>query len=145
VEALAFKVGIVAGKHSLANTQYNRQNLPGIFANCHAYVHRHLLYHQFPEYEVPVKPSTSIELLFFGFVRPYKGLELLLHTMSLLKACNLDLTIAGEFWGGLHPTRDLISDLGVSGAVELRPWFRTEADASMLFSRAEAVVVPYRR
>ncbi|WP_214408695.1 glycosyltransferase family 4 protein [Sphaerisporangium fuscum] len=81
-------------------------------------------------------------LLFFGMVRPYKGLDLLLR--ALARVPDVSLTVAGEFWGGLDDTRALITELGLGDRVELRPGYVAAADVPALFARADALVLPYR-
>ncbi|MFI7417443.1 glycosyltransferase family 4 protein [Nonomuraea sp. NPDC049684] len=96
----------------------------------------------------PHLPSTSAEqsggvrrrLLFFGMVRPYKGLDLLLRALPE----GISLTVAGEFWGGLDETKALIDELGLAGRVELRPGYVPAADVPKLFAAADALVLPYR-
>ncbi|GAA0388587.1 glycosyl transferase family 1 [Acrocarpospora corrugata] len=81
-------------------------------------------------------------LLFFGIVRPYKGLDLLLR--ALARTPDVALTVAGEFWGGQDATRALIDELGLAERVELRPGYVAEAEVPELFGRADALVLPYR-
>lgn len=59
-------------------------------------------------------------LLFFGIVRPYKGLDVLLRALAEGPG-DVGLTVAGEFWGGLDETRELIRSLDLASRVELRP------------------------
>ncbi|MDR8408481.1 glycosyltransferase family 4 protein [Nonomuraea sp. 3-1Str] len=88
------------------------------------------------------EPSSGVHrrLLFFGLVRPYKGLDLLLRALPE----GVALTVAGEFWGGLDETRALIDELGVADRVELRPGYVAAEDVPGLFARADALVLPYR-
>lgn len=79
-------------------------------------------------------------LLFFGIVRPYKGLDLLLRALPE----GVGLTVAGEFWGGLAETRALIEELGIGDRVELRPGYVAAEDVPALFQTADALVLPYR-
>ncbi|MGW6494156.1 glycosyltransferase family 4 protein [Nonomuraea angiospora] len=96
----------------------------------------------------PHLPSTNAEkstqvhrrLLFFGIVRPYKGLDLLLRALP----DGISLTVAGEFWGGLEETRSLVAELGLGDRVELRPGYVAAEDVPGLFARADALVLPYR-
>ncbi|WP_433437854.1 glycosyltransferase family 4 protein [Nonomuraea sp. CA-141351] len=96
----------------------------------------------------PHLPSTNAEkstqvhrrLLFFGMVRPYKGLDLLLKALPE----GIGLTVAGEFWGGLDETEALIAELGIGDRVELRPGYVAAADVPKLFAQADALVLPYR-
>ncbi|MEV5746829.1 glycosyltransferase family 4 protein [Actinoallomurus sp. NPDC052308] len=81
-------------------------------------------------------------LLFFGMVRPYKGLDVLLR--ALARVDDVALTVAGEFWGGADETRALISSLGLEERVELRPGYVPAAEVPELFARADALVLPYR-
>jgi glycosyltransferase involved in cell wall biosynthesis len=79
-------------------------------------------------------------LLFFGIVRPYKGLDLLLRALPE----GVGLTVAGEFWGGLDETKALIDELGAGDRVELRPGYVAAEDVPELFASADALVLPYR-
>jgi glycosyltransferase involved in cell wall biosynthesis len=81
-------------------------------------------------------------LLFFGMVRPYKGLDLLLR--ALAEVPGVSLTVAGEFWGGLDGTEALIAELGLDGRVDLRPGYVPAAEVPALFAEADALVLPYR-
>lgn len=54
------------------------------------------------------------------------------------------LTVAGEFWGGLEETRALITELGLTERVDLRPGYVPAAEVPGLFAAADALVLPYR-
>ncbi|WP_066372996.1 glycosyltransferase family 4 protein [Herbidospora mongoliensis] len=86
--------------------------------------------------------SLSRRLLFFGIVRPYKGLDLLLR--ALAQVPDVRLTVAGEFWGGTETTMALIHELGLADRVELRPGYVPADDVPRLFAEADALVLPYR-
>ena len=87
---------------------------------------------------------TDLELLFFGLVRPYKGLDILLDAMKLLKRGDVSLTIAGEFWQGLEETKAQIDRLSSKNSIELISRYVDEAEMAELFHRADAIVLPYR-
>ncbi|MEV5830796.1 glycosyltransferase family 4 protein [Spirillospora sp. NPDC052242] len=82
-------------------------------------------------------------LLFFGIVRPYKGLDVLLRALAK-GPDDVALTVAGEFWGGLDDTEKLIGELGLASRVELRPGYVPAADVPGLFADADALILPYR-
>ncbi|WP_250284945.1 MULTISPECIES: glycosyltransferase [unclassified Frankia] len=82
-------------------------------------------------------------LLFFGLVRPYKGLDVLLRALAAGPP-DVRLTVAGEFWGGVDDTRRLVGELGLAGRVELRPGYVPAAEVPALFTAADALVLPYR-
>ncbi|GII82721.1 glycosyl transferase family 1 [Sphaerisporangium siamense] len=86
--------------------------------------------------------GVTRRLLFFGIVRPYKGLDLLLR--ALARVPGVSLTVAGEFWGGLDGTRALIAELGLGDRVELRPGYVPADEVPALFAGADALVMPYR-
>ena len=77
-------------------------------------------------------------LLFFGIVRPYKGLDVLLRALPP----EVSLTVAGEFWNGLEETRSLIAERGLD--VDLRPGYVPAKEVAGLFENADALVLPYR-
>lgn len=84
--------------------------------------------------------ETTNRLLFFGIVRPYKGLDVLLRALPP----EVKLTVAGEFWGGVEKTRALISSLGLAERVDLRPGYVPASEVPGLFAEADALVLPYR-
>jgi glycosyltransferase involved in cell wall biosynthesis len=86
---------------------------------------------------------AQCHLLFFGIVRPYKGLDVLLRALAGAPA-HATLTVAGEFWGGTEPTEKLIADLGLRDRVTLRPGYLPATAIPALFAAADALVMPYR-
>jgi glycosyltransferase involved in cell wall biosynthesis len=88
-------------------------------------------------------PGHRLRLLFFGIVRPYKGLDVLLRALARAPE-HLTLTVAGEFWGGPGDTEKLIAELGLAGRVTLRPGYLPAREIPALFAAADALVLPYR-
>ena len=91
----------------------------------------------------PVPAPAQCSLLFFGIVRPYKGLDVLLRALAGAPA-HVTLTVAGEFWGGTEQTEKLIADLGLRERVTLRPGYVPATAIPALFAAADALVLPYR-
>ena len=87
--------------------------------------------------------GASLRLLFFGIVRPYKGLDVLLRALAGAPA-HVTLTVAGEFWGGTEQTEKLIADLDLRDRVTLRPGYVPATAIPALFAAADALVMPYR-
>lgn len=86
-------------------------------------------------------------LLFFGFIRDYKGLDLLLEAMAdeRIQAMNLRLLVAGEFYGNEAHYNELIEKLGIQDQLVLRNAFIPSEAVKYYFGAADLVVQPYRR
>ncbi len=91
-------------------------------------------------------PVDQKIILFFGFIRKYKGLDILLEAMSLpiIKENNIHLLIAGEFYENEEKYTKMIADLGIRHLLFLRTDFIPDSEVSYYLSAADAVVQPYR-
>jgi glycosyltransferase involved in cell wall biosynthesis len=85
-------------------------------------------------------------LLFFGFIRSYKGLDLLLEAFAdpRLRNRKLKLIVAGEFYESDKPYRDIISRNNLGNEVLILDRFIREDEVASLFCAADLVVQPYR-
>lgn len=87
-------------------------------------------------------------VLFFGLIREYKGLDMLLDAWALLKdrqaLCGRKLLVAGEFYTGREPYLDRIERLGLQDEVILHDRFVPDEAVKYYFSAAEFLVLPYR-
>ncbi|MCR4892041.1 MAG: glycosyltransferase [Lachnospiraceae bacterium] len=85
------------------------------------------------------------KLLFFGFVRPYKGLHYLLRALAILKkeAFPVKLTVAGDF-GGTYPEygREM-AELGIEDLVEIHDGYTPDREVQNYFNACDAAVLPY--
>lgn len=90
--------------------------------------------------------DDSPVLLFFGYVRPYKGLEMMLRAMPLIlsREPSLRLVVAGQFHDDPAVYRRLIDRLGIGESVDLYPGYVAAERTSLYFAAADAVVLPYR-
>ena len=93
-------------------------------------------------------PQNENIILFFGFIRKYKGLDLLLEAMSLLKSkqptTNIKLLIAGEFYEDQKPYNNLIAQLNISSSLILKTDFIPDSEVKYYLSAADFVIQPYR-
>jgi len=83
-------------------------------------------------------------LLFFGFIRKYKGLDILLQAMPLIKNKNLKLIVAGEFYESKEEYLKLIKEHHLENAIIMRDEYIPKDDVRFYFSAADLIVQPYR-
>ncbi|HTB99914.1 MAG TPA: glycosyltransferase, partial [Ferruginibacter sp.] len=87
-------------------------------------------------------------ILFFGFIRKYKGLDILLDAIKILKDQNanqsIKLLIAGEFYGDRKPYDTQIEELGIKDDLILRTDFIPDSEVKYYLCAADVVVQPYR-
>jgi len=90
--------------------------------------------------------SGNLYLLFFGFIRAYKGLDLLIEAFSdsRLRDRNLKLIIAGEFYEDRAPYMDLIRGHKLENEVIFFDHFIKDNEVPLFFSIADLVVQPYK-
>lgn len=84
-------------------------------------------------------------VLFFGLIRKYKGLDMLLDAFNELKQDkNIKLVIAGEFYEDKQPYLDLIEKYQIQDQVILHAKFIANEDVKLYFSATDLVALPYR-
>lgn len=88
-------------------------------------------------------PRVHRRLLFFGLVRPYKGLDVLLQALADGPP-DVQLRVVGEFWGGVDAYVEQCRSLGISHRVELVPGYVAAEDVPAHFAGVDALVLPYR-
>lgn len=115
----------------------------------------HPLYDNFGE-AVPQKQAQThlhldpqfTYLLFFGFIRDYKGLDLLLKAFRQVKSSpagkNTKLLVAGEFYNNAEQYFLLEKELGLEGEVIWRTDFIPDDQVRFYFSAADLIVQPYK-
>lgn len=85
-------------------------------------------------------------VLFFGFIRDYKGLDLLLDAMAdeRMEHLGVKLIVAGEFYGDPKPYQEQISRLDISDRVVLHTDFIPDHEVNRYFCAADLVAQPYK-
>jgi glycosyltransferase involved in cell wall biosynthesis len=135
---------LCGGDGFFTQSEAERARLHALVPGARVAVHPHPIYTQFPKPSQALPRRATREFLFFGFVRPYKGLDILLRALAVLPDRDVMLTVAGEFWGKPDTTRALIDELGIVDQVELIARYVSETEAANLFHRADALIMPYR-
>jgi D-inositol-3-phosphate glycosyltransferase len=122
-----------------------RQILPGL-------MEKDILQLFHPVYKVPetsevmTRGGLKNKLLFFGFIKHYKGLDVLLNAMPIvLKTLpEVKLVIAGDVYGDKQVYSELIKRLNLENSVETHFRYIPEEEIGEFFSECDVSVIPYR-
>lgn len=92
-----------------------------------------------------IKTNSKV-LLFFGYIRKYKGLDLLLESLSIIKDSHPDamLIIAGETVEEFNKYQKIIDELNLDKFILKKIAYIPLEEQSIYFSAADIVVLPYR-
>jgi glycosyltransferase involved in cell wall biosynthesis len=84
--------------------------------------------------------------LFFGFIRDYKGLDILLEAMAMdnLKKLPVKLLVAGEFYTDSKPYYDIIEKHNLKEKLVMATDFIPDEEVGKYFCAADMVVQPYK-
>ena len=93
-------------------------------------------------------PEEDKVILFFGFIRKYKGLDILLNAFKQViqkqEIKNLKLLIAGEFYEDEKNYKELLNDPEIKDHLILHTHFIANADVKFYLCAADCVIQPYR-
>ena len=135
--------------------QTNRENerLKTLLPKVASSVCPHPVYDMFASQHIPQAkararlslPTGATVILFFGIVRPYKGLRDLLEAFGKLQVQDdhLHLLIAGEIWGDPSVYQDRIESLGLVQKVTVDNRYIPNEEVPLFFSAADLFVAPY--
>ena len=91
-------------------------------------------------------PPNEKIILFFGFIRSYKGLDILLQAMAdpRIRKNGIKLLVAGEFYENEKYYRELIKKSGIEDLLILKTQFIPDKDVRYYLCAADLVIQPYR-
>ena len=91
-------------------------------------------------------PVNEKIILFFGFIRKYKGLDLLLEAMNNanIREANIKLLIAGEFYDNKDEYELIIAKYNLANSLYLRTQFIDNSEVKYYLSAADFVIQPYK-
>ncbi len=154
VDKTLTKIGLYHAKHFIALSQKVEDELKKNFPLKKIFRSELPIYDHLSDNEHNVslyKENFSIKeddriLLFFGYVRKYKGLDILLESLNLLKDSdiNLKLVVAGEFYEDKDYYQRLVSNLGLNEQVIIYDKYIPNEKVKEYFLIADVVVLPYR-
>ena len=113
----------------------------------------HPLYDNFGEKVSSVTAREKLKIgqqekvvLFFGFIRKYKGLDILMEAMAdpRIKSAGIKLLVAGEFYEDEKWYQELIDRLGIREQLILHTSFIPDTEVPDIFCAADVVIQPYR-
>lgn len=87
--------------------------------------------------------ATENVVLFFGMIRPYKGLDKLLETFVAMNNSNTTLLIVGESYENFEKYQRLIDEYNIRNSVVVINKFIDNEDVELYFKAADVVVLPY--
>ena len=99
---------------------------------------------RFIEENYKIKFNTDKVILFFGYIRKYKGLIYLIDALpEILRDANVKLLIAGEFYDDEKPYKEKIKSLGLEENILLLSDFMPDEKVRYFFSACDCLVLPY--
>ena len=126
--------------------KFEKKDKPKVYAP-------HPLYDNFGE-KIPREQALKIlklspdyhYILFFGFIRDYKGLDILLNAMGekILADLPVKLVVAGEFYSSDQPYFKIIREKGLGNKVVLHTQFIPNDKVAAYFCASDLVVQPYK-
>jgi glycosyltransferase involved in cell wall biosynthesis len=89
-----------------------------------------------------IEPPAGRTLLFFGLIRRYKGLDVLVRALPEIP--NARLVVAGDPLDPIEPVQELAGDLGVADRIQWRLGYLSASEVETLMREATVTVFPYR-
>jgi glycosyltransferase involved in cell wall biosynthesis len=95
-------------------------------------------------------PTHKKTLLFFGFIREYKGLDVLMQTLHIIKKrdahfySKIQLVIAGEYYENENKYKTLINNLQLADSIFEHTHFIENDDVKQYFCAADVIIQPYK-
>lgn len=126
-----------------------KQDLLSLYPNAKHSLLPHPVYSNFGESVEKANAKSFLKItdekviLFFGFIRDYKGLDTLLLAVSKLKSKDVKLLIAGEFYSDKEKYLKIIKEYNLHNSVILKTDFIPTSEVKYYFSACDAVILPY--
>lgn len=150
-DTLALRLVLGQGKGFIVHAQTEADHLQTYLPDINVRVTPHPTYapigqNPAPAADLPFLPPPDVPLLVMaGFIRPYKGLAVLLAALPLVLDQQLvHLVVAGEIWGDPAGYQTQIAQLNLTNHVTLINQYLPNDTLTTLIQRANAIVLPYR-
>lgn len=149
------KTALIQANNFIVQTEHEANRLKELIPGANYAICSHPLYSMFSDTKltkIDAKnllgiPPTQKALLFFGIVRPYKGLDTLIQALVHLHTKDIMpfLIIAGEFWQDKSSLWNLIDDANIAEQILIDDQYIVDQDIPKYFSAADIFVAPYRK
>jgi glycosyltransferase involved in cell wall biosynthesis len=127
-----------------------KKDLFSLYPHAKYCLQAHPLYNHFGEKQGREKACETLNLnpkkktlLFFGLIRDYKGLDLLIAAMALLDE-SYQLVIAGECYGDFGKYQQTIDSSPARTRIKVLNRYIADKEVSVIFSAVDALVLPYK-
>jgi glycosyltransferase involved in cell wall biosynthesis len=150
VDKILTRVVLRNGDGFVVHSEEDRNNLLAMFPRAKVKKTFHPTYEVFDMGNIEIdhiRKRLGIDgniVLFFGFVRPYKGLKyLILALPEVLSQVTVTVLVVGEFWKDKEEYLQLIERLGIENNVVIIDQYVPNEEIQDYFSAADLVVQPY--
>jgi glycosyltransferase involved in cell wall biosynthesis len=147
------KYSFLNTQHFIVHSEEDRRNILSFKPNAIVFKNLHPTYTIFSNYSFYNKEESKKKLniavnkkiiLFFGFIRPYKGLKYLLYAMKkVVKSVDCTLLIVGEFYESKKFYLSLIEKLELTDNIIIIDKYVNNEDVPLFFCSSDVVVLPY--
>ena len=144
------KVVLKKGDYFIVHSAEDFDNLKRIKNSASIRRNFHPTYEVFRSEPIAKETARSIlsirgnTILFFGFVRPYKGLSYLIEALPLIQQhIDVNLLIVGEFWKDEDSYQQQIERLGITDRVSIINEYIPNEKVPLFFAAADVAVLPY--
>ena len=151
VDSLLARVAFLLPDGFLVQSREDREKLLGIRPRAPVTVHPHPIYDFFSTGSLTraaararIGAGDEPLLLFFGYIRGYKGLAFLIEAMPEIRArVPAKLLVVGEFYDAPAPYEKLVERLGLGGAVRFENRYVGNEEVEAFFVASDLVILPY--
>lgn len=151
IDRLLFHIAFRRVGRFMVHSNEDARNLAALKKDARITVHPLPLFDAFPKGRYTRDESRGAlgvdgnVVLFFGLVRAYKGLDLLLDAFAeLVASMDATLLVVGEFYESEEKYRDRIRDLGIGARVKVIDRYVPNEEVERYFVAADVVALPYR-
>lgn len=124
---------------NIVHSVHDKKLISGKFGLNNVYMVSHPTYDNFFKKISVKKDKTKCNVLFFGLLRPYKGIEYLIDAFKKLDKAKFSLAIAGKAWKNYDITSKLTEDITYINK------YLTDEEVIREFNKADVLVLPYLR